>query len=110
MTEILNNPMPPNTPWYLAALMALMALGKPIVDAVRNYRTSSQRHAQQLEVREVTAREQEDRELILLLKGEIKDLKERMGRMEVINSELNKQNSELQRENAILKYRLGELP
>lgn len=106
--NMIPNNIPPNAGWVTAAVLGLLALGKPALDAWRSVKFKAEGHEQKIELRALNAREQEDRDLILYLKEEVKDLKARLDRVEAQNTDLSRRNTELERENAILTYQLHE--
>lgn len=102
-TPLIPSNIPPESGWLVAALLVL---GKPALDLYRHIRAKDATHKQALELREVNQREQEDRDLIALLKDQIKRLDEDMRTMRVKLEALSERNVTLERENAVLRYRL----
>lgn len=106
MSDSLIPTPPPEAGWGVALITALIALGKPALDAWRTIRSKGEAHRQALELRSVTAREAEDRELITLLKDEIKTLREEIKELRSRQDHLSERNITLERENAVLRFQL----
>jgi predicted RNase H-like nuclease (RuvC/YqgF family) len=100
--------LPPGSAgWATATVLGLLALGKPALDAWRGFRAKSLNHAQNLELRHLTTREQEDRDIIAMLRGDIAVMQKRLDKLEALNSELAQENSRLREELAVANYRLA---
>lgn len=105
-TPLIPSNIPPESGWLVAALLVL---GKPALDLYRHIRSRDASHKQALELREVNQREQEDRDLIALLKDQVKRLDEDMRAMQIKFEALSSRNVELERANAVLRFRLDQV-
>lgn len=104
--NMIPNNIPPNAGWVTAAVLGLLALGKPALDAWRNIRSKSEAHERTIAMREITQREQEDRDLIALLKDEIKTLRDELRALRSKFDEVNDRRITLERDNAVLEFRI----
>lgn len=104
--DMIPSQIPPNAGWVTALVLGLLALGKPALDAWRGIRAKSEAHERAVTMREITQREQEDRDLIGLLKDEIKTLREELRALRSKFDEVNDRRITLERDNAVLEFRL----
>lgn len=105
--DMIPSQIPPNAGWVTALILGLLALGKPALDAWRALRSKSEAHDRALELREVSLREQQDRDLIALLKDEIKTLRDELRALRSKFDEVNDRRIELERENAVLEFKVS---
>jgi hypothetical protein len=108
MTDtLIPNGIPPDTGWYAAAILGLLALGKPALDMFRALKAKSLTHSQSLEMRAIAGREAEDRLLLKIMQDELQELKKRLRELEDKYAIQGAENSRLVAENAVLSYRLS---
>ena len=110
MSELMI-PTPTQTGWLGFAALLVYVLGKPALESWRAIRSKQDEHTQSLELKAVSAKEQEDRELINLLKNDVADLRARLAALEGKYEAQTQRVIALERENAVLRYIVaGEKP